>query len=461
MSKIKNSVPKRTPIEVNITDLETAPWNPRGELTKESVQDLVPSIQSKGLIQRIAIVRDTKKEGKYIVCAGNRRYAACKLAGLTTIPAELFECSEAEARQMTLLENLKRKDAEPIYVADLIKTLKEKDGFTQEEIAAEIGCEVSFVARRAKLINLAAEIKLAVKEGHFLATTDALEKMARYTTDVQSSAFAEIMRGHDKTKRLAWKDIAREFEIRTCDLNNACFARKECAVCPHNSASEPLLWDGAADEKFGCCLDRRCYDLKRKAHEDAVVEKLKSEGITVVYVNDYYSMPEDNEGCHADGYNFACVFRDYRGNQVIRYTRVDPTKPVVETKAVDQAKKERSAAIKAAMKEVKGWEEENLEADIKNRTRKMENDEFAGYMLALAHGYSYTSEKHVFHHFVNKFVEALTRGEFGGIERDHAITMFVESVRRDDMSPKKTLTYFEECNWSIDNEMRKIIVGQA
>ena len=138
----KAKAPKRTPIDLPIEQLMIAPWNPRGEITTDSVADLVPSIKSKGLIQRIAVVKHPKEKDKFIVCAGNRRLVACQLAGMKTVPCELFECSEKEARQMTLLENLKRKDAEPIYVAELIRTLREKDGLSAEEIAAEIGCEV-------------------------------------------------------------------------------------------------------------------------------------------------------------------------------------------------------------------------------------------------------------------------------------------------------------------------------
>ena len=148
--KNKASCPKRTPVEIPIEQLIIAPWNPRGEITEESVADLVPSIKTKGLIQRIAIVKAPKEKDKYIVCAGNRRLVACQLAGMKTVPSELFECSEKEARQMTLLENLKRKDAEPIYVAKLIETLRTKDGLSAEEIAAEIGISQAQVSRLEK-----------------------------------------------------------------------------------------------------------------------------------------------------------------------------------------------------------------------------------------------------------------------------------------------------------------------
>ena len=151
---------EREPITLPIGKLHIAPWNPRGEITEESVADLIPTIKSKGLIQRIAVVWDWASDGgkedlEYIVVAGNRRFVACRAAGLKEVPCELFHCDEATARQLTLIENLKRKDAEPLYVAKTIQTLRDEDKMTMEEIAAEIGMPESWVVRRAKLIDLA------------------------------------------------------------------------------------------------------------------------------------------------------------------------------------------------------------------------------------------------------------------------------------------------------------------
>ena len=163
----KMNWPKSEPVTLPIEQLTTAPWNPRGEITPESVADLIPSIKANGLIQPIAVVHDLEAEAddtvKYIVCAGNRRLVACREIGLKEVPCVLFKCDYKKARQLTLIENLKRKDADPLYVAKVIQTLRDDDRLTMEEIAAEIGMPDAWVYRRAKLIDLAPEWREAVE----------------------------------------------------------------------------------------------------------------------------------------------------------------------------------------------------------------------------------------------------------------------------------------------------------
>ncbi|MBQ6328023.1 MAG: ParB/RepB/Spo0J family partition protein, partial [Kiritimatiellae bacterium] len=257
---------ERKSIDIAIERLHIAPWNPRGEITEESVSDLVPTIKTQGLIQRIAVIAaPAQKDGivsKYIVIAGNRRLVACRVAGLKSVPCELFSgVSEARARQLTLIENLKRKDAEPLYVAKTIQTLRDQDKMTMEEIAAEIGMPESWVYRRAKLIDLAPEWKEAVSSGAINVTTDLLEKASRYTQEVQKEAYDEIVRSYDTNNRLSWAEVSREFERRVANLEKATFDRKKCASCPHNSACSPSLWDFTEtpdDDNYGNCLDPRC-----------------------------------------------------------------------------------------------------------------------------------------------------------------------------------------------------------
>ena len=80
----KMNWPKSEPVTLPVEQLTTAPWNPRGEITPESVADLIPSIKANGLIQPIAVVHDLLSEADdvhYIVCAGNRRLVACREIG--------------------------------------------------------------------------------------------------------------------------------------------------------------------------------------------------------------------------------------------------------------------------------------------------------------------------------------------------------------------------------------------
>ena len=150
---------KRTPIEVKGIQLRHAPWNPRAAISPESVEDLTASIRTDGLIQRLAVVVDPDKSlgldgyEHYIVIAGNRRFVACVQAGLDSIPVEVMDVDIQTAKRMTLIENLQRRDVDPLMEAELIRGLTE-DGMTIEQIAAETGRGEKWVWRRQQLTAL-------------------------------------------------------------------------------------------------------------------------------------------------------------------------------------------------------------------------------------------------------------------------------------------------------------------
>ena len=452
---------ERKPVDIAIERLHIAPWNPRGEITEESVADLIPTIKSKGLIQRIAVVWDWASDGDdlhYIVVAGNRRLVACRAAGLKEVPCELFKCTEAVARQLTLIENLKRKDAEPIYVARTIQTLRDKDKMTMEEIAAEIGMPDSWVYRRAKLIDLSAEWREAVEEGRIIATTDLLEKASRFTIEIQRDAFEAVMRYYDTSGKLTWRDVAREFESRVTDLETAKFDRKKCAVCPHNTACSPTLWDDLDGTKFGKCLDPRCFSLKRSEMENRELEKLKSEGIKVVKVKDFFSVPEDSSTIPDATHRVACVYRDYTGAQAVRYAAKDPTEPETEKKSVNRTDKEREKRLKDAVKAIKEWEDEYLREYIEHKLDVADDRVFAAYVYSLANAYGVMNSTsfQMFDPWLRALAHAVWFG--GEVGRGKYIDALVDSIIGRSDSPETTLKLFEAANDEIGPEERKLIL---
>lgn len=144
---------ERSATELDINLLRHAPWNPRPEITEDDVKDITASILTSGLIQRIVVMVDPEDARYYIVIAGNRRLVACRAAGLKTVPVDIIDCPVEEAKRKTLIENLQRKDVDPIMEADLIAGLV-SSGMTEEEIAAETGRGNKWVWRRKQLQNL-------------------------------------------------------------------------------------------------------------------------------------------------------------------------------------------------------------------------------------------------------------------------------------------------------------------
>lgn len=471
MNKTKKSKPaspakskpiEREPVTLQIDRLHVAPWNPRGEITEESVADLIPTIRTKGLVQRIAVVLDWESEAddmRYIVVAGNRRLVACRAVGMKEVPCELFRCTEAEARQLTLIENLKRKDAEPIYVAQTIRTLRDEDGMTTAEIAAEIGMPESWVCRRAKLIDLAPEWREAVEEGQISVTTDLLEKVSRYTLEIQRNAYEAIRRGYDTSARLSWRDVAREFECRVTDLAAAKFDRKKCAVCPNNTACSPSLWDDLDDgAKFGRCLDPRCFALKREEMEERELKRLESDGIKVVKVADFFAVPEDAVLTPTESHRVACVYRDYTGAQAIRYAAYDPTAPKMEQKAVNVSDKERDKALKEAMKAVKEWEDDALRECVERRLDVSDDRVFAAYVFALASAYNLVGGM-AFQNCdagLRSLCEAVWNGR--EINRRRYIDGLVSAILDKETSPSMTLRCFEAANVVLTPEQRRLVI---
>ncbi len=123
----------------------------------ESFQELIKSIQEKGIIQPIVVRKIS--EGLYECIAGERRLRAAKKLGLKTIPVIIKELSDEEALLISIMENLQRKDLNPLEVALAYKNLMEKFGYTQEEIADKVGKDRATVANFLRLLKLPKEIQ--------------------------------------------------------------------------------------------------------------------------------------------------------------------------------------------------------------------------------------------------------------------------------------------------------------
>lgn len=267
----------RVRTEVETARLKAAPWNPRGEITPESVADLAASIASLGMIQPVVAIPDGKG---WTLVAGHRRLVAAKLAGLDKVPCDVLEgVDEATARRMTFIENLQRRDADPLLESELAVSLV-KSGMTQDEIAAETGRGREWVARRLNLSRLSKSWRRRVKDGEKI-TTDCLEHVAAYPEEVQ-----ERLKGaktyNNPGATLRWCDIESQFDRETQDLKKAVFDRTPCRACPSNTGCSPDLfdWDGKP-AAFGKCMDGKCYKRKVADAIKATIADAKANGVKV------------------------------------------------------------------------------------------------------------------------------------------------------------------------------------
>lgn len=125
---------------------------PRKYFDKEALEELSDSIRENGLLQPI-LVREYG-EGRYQIIAGERRFRACKLAGLTEIPAIVLDRDDKAAAQIALIENIQREDLNPLEEALAYKSLKDEYDMTQEELSERIGKSRSAIANSIRLLDL-------------------------------------------------------------------------------------------------------------------------------------------------------------------------------------------------------------------------------------------------------------------------------------------------------------------
>jgi ParB family chromosome partitioning protein len=148
--------------ELPVDMIQANPWQPRSEASEEGLGELVASIRENGVLQPV-VVRRT--EAGYQLVAGERRFVACKLAGLSEVPVVVREVTDRQMVELALVENLQREDLNPIDEARAYKRLQDEFSLTQEEIAEKVGKDRASVANQIRLLQLPHEIQDYVSRG--------------------------------------------------------------------------------------------------------------------------------------------------------------------------------------------------------------------------------------------------------------------------------------------------------
>ncbi len=147
---------------LSLTEIEPNRDQPRKKFDQESLEELAESIKEFGLIQPIVVC---KKDGYYSIVAGERRWRACKIAGIEKIPVIVREDDEKVNQEIALIENIQREDLNPIEKAAGIKNLMTRFGLRQEDIAKRLGKSRSTIANTVRLLNLEPRVLEFAKEG--------------------------------------------------------------------------------------------------------------------------------------------------------------------------------------------------------------------------------------------------------------------------------------------------------
>lgn len=167
---------------LRMSEIEPNKSQPRQNFDEAAITALADSIRQHGLIQPI-VVRETTAGG-YQIVAGERRWRACRMLGMSEIPAVIKEFSNFETAQIALIENIQREDLNPIEEASAYKELMEKYEMTQEELSKAVGKSRSVIANSVRLLNMPDRIQDMLKKGELstgqakaIAAADTEEEM--------------------------------------------------------------------------------------------------------------------------------------------------------------------------------------------------------------------------------------------------------------------------------------------
>lgn len=148
--------------DIPLTDIDTNIAQPRQDFDEAALKELADSIREVGVLQPVLVVEN---KGRYRIVAGERRFRAARMAGLTAVPCIVRSFSADEQLEAALIENLQREDLNPMEEAQAIRALMDAAGYTQEQVASRLGKSRPAVANVLRLLTLPDEVQDMVRQG--------------------------------------------------------------------------------------------------------------------------------------------------------------------------------------------------------------------------------------------------------------------------------------------------------
>jgi ParB family chromosome partitioning protein len=148
---------------LKIDQIKPNPFQPRMEISPETLLELADSIREHGVIEPLIVTQ--KEEDEYELIAGERRWRAAKLAGLKEVPAVIKEASPQEMLEMAIVENIQRADLNPLEEALAFKQLVDNHKLSHSQVAKKVGLSRPAVANKIRLLNLPENVKKGLLEG--------------------------------------------------------------------------------------------------------------------------------------------------------------------------------------------------------------------------------------------------------------------------------------------------------
>ena len=250
-------------VTLNLNEIEPNCNQPRKDFDEEALNSLAESIGRHGLIQPI-IVRPTIGGG-YTIIAGERRWRACRMAGLTEIPVVIKDTDEQNLMEMALVENLQREDLNPVEEALGYKSLIDNFGLTQEEVATKMAKSRSAVGNALRLLNLNAEELEALRYGKITAG-HARALLSAENEEIRAKMFESALNGENvrmlekmaKEKKTAPKRETKPTFYNEVELSIKSELHRKATVKPTGKGKGTLTIEFFSDEELADFAEKLC-----------------------------------------------------------------------------------------------------------------------------------------------------------------------------------------------------------
>lgn len=282
-------------VPLRVADIEPNPLNPRKIFDPQELERLAESIKEVGVLQPVVVtpVEKGAKKGpaRYRLICGERRWRAAQTAGLETIPCVVVEgLTAAQQFELMLIENLQRRDLDPIEEARAIQTLIQEHRLKQEEVAKKIGVTQGHISNQLRLLELPDEVKDDISRGILTpAHGRALLKIKAapaFVKDMAAKAAAENLSSRELedriTNEIRWSSSNRSRKLYK-DFDGPAFDTVACEKCKYVVEVENVY-----GKKQPHCVDTKCWDGKQAAAEEQKraqflkkIEKAKDKGKVV------------------------------------------------------------------------------------------------------------------------------------------------------------------------------------
>lgn len=223
----ENAIDDNLTAELRLSEIEPNKNQPRTHFDEEALQELAESIRLHGLLQPI-VVRPMVG-GTYQIVAGERRWRACRIAGLNSVPVVIKSLDDKQTMELALIENLQRKDLNPLEEAEGYQSLIKEFDLTQDEVAERVGKSRSAVTNALRLLNLPDDMLKALAEGR-ISAGHARALLAFSDVAAQQDAFIAAVNGASVRQIEAMAKAAGKPKKEKAEVKDSFFREVELAL---------------------------------------------------------------------------------------------------------------------------------------------------------------------------------------------------------------------------------------